>query len=35
MIYVDDPQGAGGIWQGPVGIMKQSEFTRFMRWRED
>jgi sialate O-acetylesterase len=35
MIYVDDPQGAGGIWEGPVGIMKQSEFTRFMRWREE
>lgn len=32
-IYVDDPQGLGGIYEGPVGLMKQSEFTRFMRWR--
>jgi hypothetical protein len=32
-IYVDDPQGAGGIYEGPVGLMRQSEFTRFMRWR--
>lgn len=33
MIHVDDPQGLGGIYEGPVGLMKQSEFTRFMRWR--
>lgn len=32
-IYVDDPQGLGGIYEGPVGLMRQSEFTRFMRWR--
>lgn len=33
LVWVDDPQGAGGIWEGPVGLMKQSDFTRFMRWR--
>jgi Glycosyl hydrolases family 2, sugar binding domain/Beta-galactosidase jelly roll domain len=33
MVWVDDPQGNGGIFEGPVGIMKQSEFTRYMRWR--
>jgi hypothetical protein len=33
LVYVDDPQGLGGIYEGPVGLMKQSEFTRFMRWR--
>lgn len=33
VILVDDPQGDGGIYEGPVGLMKQSEFTRFMRWR--
>jgi hypothetical protein len=35
MIYVDDPQGMGGIHEGPIGIMKQTEFTRYMRWREE
>lgn len=33
IIYVDDPQGTGGIYEGPVGIMKQSEFTRYIRWK--
>lgn len=33
MIYVEDHQSRGGIYEGPVGIMRQSEFTRFMRWR--
>ena len=33
LVYVDDPQGLGGIYEGPVGIMKQSQFTRFMRYR--
>jgi hypothetical protein len=33
LVLVDDPQGLGGIYEGPVGLMKQSEFTRFMRWR--
>jgi hypothetical protein len=32
-VYVDDPQGLGGIYEGPVGLMRQAEFTRFMRWR--
>jgi hypothetical protein len=35
LVYVSDPQGLGGIWEGPIGIMKQSEFTRYMRWRQD
>ena len=34
LVYVDDPQGLGGIYEGPVGIMKQSQFTRFMRYRD-
>jgi hypothetical protein len=34
LIYVDDRQGLGGIYEGPVGIMKQSEFTRYMRYRD-
>lgn len=34
VIYVDDPQGFGGIYEGPVGIMKQTDFTRFMRWKD-
>ncbi len=33
LIYVADYGGNGGIYDGPVGIMKQSQFTRFMRWR--
>jgi beta-galactosidase/beta-glucuronidase len=33
LIYVDDPQGYGGLYEGPFGFMKQSEFTRFMRWK--
>jgi len=34
LVFVDDPQGAGGIWEGPIGIMKQTEFTRYLRWRQ-
>jgi hypothetical protein len=34
LIYVDDPHGLGGIYEGPVGIMKQSNFTRYMRYRD-
>ncbi|MFZ5971732.1 MAG: beta galactosidase jelly roll domain-containing protein [Bacteroidota bacterium] len=34
VIFVDDPQGFGGIYEGPVGLMKQTEFTRYMRWRD-
>jgi hypothetical protein len=33
LIYVDDRGGTGGIWEGPVGIMKQSEFTRYIRYK--
>jgi hypothetical protein len=33
-IFVYDFGGFGGIYEGPVGFMKQSEFTRFMRYRE-
>jgi len=34
LVYVDDPHGDGGIYEGPVGFMKQSEFTRYIRWRK-
>ena len=34
MIYVDDTGGGGGMYEGPVGFMKQSEFTRYMRYRD-
>lgn len=33
MIFVDDTGGNGGIHEGPVGIMKQSDFTRYLRWK--
>lgn len=33
LINVNDTGGFGGIYEGPVGLMKQSEFTRFMRWK--
>jgi len=33
MVWVDDPQGNGGIFEGPVGIMRQSDFTRYLRWK--
>jgi hypothetical protein len=34
MVFVDDPQGLGGIYEGPVGLMKQSEFTRYIRYKD-
>jgi hypothetical protein len=34
MIYVYDFGGLGGIYEGPVGFMKQTDFTRFMRYRD-
>lgn len=34
LVYVADYGGNGGIYDGPLGIMKQSQFTRFMRWRD-
>ena len=33
IIYVDDPQGSGGIYEGPIGMMKQADFTRYIRWK--
>jgi beta-galactosidase/beta-glucuronidase len=33
IVFVDDTGGAGGMWEGPVGLMKQSEFTRYIRWK--
>ncbi len=32
-IFVEDSTGLGGIYLGPVGLIQQVEFTRFMRWR--
>lgn len=34
LIFVYDYGGFGGIYEGPVGLMKQTEFTRFMRYRD-
>jgi sialate O-acetylesterase len=31
LVYVKDGQGRGGMYEGPVGIMKQSDFTRYYR----
>jgi sialate O-acetylesterase len=33
MVFVDDPQGDGGIYEGPIGLIKQSELTRYLRWK--
>ena len=33
-IFVYDYGGFGGIYEGPVGFMKQTDFTRFMRYRD-
>jgi sialate O-acetylesterase len=33
MVFVDDHGGNGGIFEGPVGIMRQSDFTRYLRWK--
>lgn len=33
LVYVKDTQQRGGIYQGPVGLMKQSDFTRYYRNR--
>ncbi len=32
-IYIEDSTGYGGIVEGPVGLIRQSDFTRFIRWR--
>jgi hypothetical protein len=34
LVYVYDYGGFGGIYEGPIGLMKQSEFTRYMRSRD-
>jgi len=31
LVYVKDGQGRGGMYEGPIGIMKQSDFTRYYR----
>jgi sialate O-acetylesterase len=33
VVYVDDPHGLGGIYEGPVGLMKQSDYTKYIRWK--
>lgn len=33
LVYVDDQQGLGGIYEGPVGLMRQADFTRYYRSR--
>lgn len=33
MVYVDDTGGLGGIYEGPIGIMRQVDFTRYIRWK--
>ena len=32
-VLVEDTGGEGGIYEGPVGIITQSQFTKFLRWR--
>lgn len=34
LVYVTDSQGYGGIYDSPVGFIKQSAFTRYFRWRK-
>ncbi|MBA4056532.1 MAG: glycoside hydrolase [Marivirga sp.] len=33
IVFVDDPHGYGGIYEGPVGLMKQGNFTKYIRWK--
>ena len=33
LIYVKDTQQRGGIYQGPIGLMRQTDFTRYYRSR--
>jgi hypothetical protein len=33
LIYVEDPGGYGGIYEGPVGLMRMADFTRYIRWK--
>ena len=32
-VFVEDPGGVGGIYEGPVGIIKQVDFSKYIRWR--
>ena len=32
-VYVEDPGGVGGIYEGPVGFIKQVDFSKYVRWR--
>jgi hypothetical protein len=34
LVYVEDYGGMGGIYDGPIGIIRESDLTRFMRWRD-
>src|SRR5687767_4023965 len=31
LVYVKDTQSRGGIYEGPIGLMKQTDFTRYYR----
>jgi hypothetical protein len=33
LVYVKDTQQRGGIYEGPIGLMKQADFTRYYRNR--
>lgn len=33
MVYVEDTGGVGGIYEGPIGIIKQVDFSKYIRWR--
>jgi hypothetical protein len=33
LVYVKDTQQRGGIYEGPIGLMKQSDFTKYYRNR--
>lgn len=33
LIYVYDETGHGGMYEGPLGLIKQTDFTRYLRWR--
>jgi len=33
LVLVEDKGRDGGIYEGPVGIIKQSQFTKFLRWK--
>ena len=33
IVYVEDPHGEGGIYEGPVGIIRQVDFSKYIRWR--